>query len=328
MNSFLAHAGRIAVTLAVVAVAALTGRGLWDYYMNDPWTRDAHVRADVVKVASDVSGLVDEVLVRDNSVVHRGEVLFRVDKRRFEIALQQAEAALAGRLAARDQARRELGRSHNLGDFASRQRKEQAEAALNEAEAACRQALAEVELAKLNLARSEVRAAANGVISNLTLQAGDYVATGTSVMALINTDSLRVEGYFEETKLPRIRLGERVTIQLMGQSGVLHGQVESIAGGIEDRERSGGSGLLANVNPTFTWVRLAQRVPVRIRLEDIPPETRLVVGVTATVQVGEPVSVLEKLIGHGYRTRHAAGASAASRPAGAGGPAGGTSTPA
>lgn len=285
MNKYFANAGRVFLTLAVVFAAAVAVRGLWDYYMYEPWTRDAHVRADVVQVASDVSGLVDEVLVHDNSVVHQGDVLFRVDRRRFEIALQQAQAAAAGRLAALEQAKRELVRSQSLHDFASRQQVEQAQATRDQADAAYQQSLADLELARLNLERSDVKASVNGVISNLSLQPGDYVSTGTAVMALINTDTLRVEGYFEETKLSRIRLGDPATIKLMGQPVDLHGNVESIAAGIEDRERSDGAGLLANINPTFTWVRLAQRVPVRIKLDALPPDVRLVVGLTATVQI-------------------------------------------
>ncbi|WP_440640902.1 efflux RND transporter periplasmic adaptor subunit [Bradyrhizobium sp. PUT101] len=283
---YLASTGRIILTLAVATAAAFVAYGLWDYYMNTPWTRDAHVRADVVQVAPDVSGLVEQVLVRDNSAVHRGDVLFQVDRNRFQIAEKQAEAAVSGRQAAMDQSQRELARARTLKEFASRQQVEQATTAADQAEAAYQQALADLALAKLNLARSEVRAPVNGVISNLSLQPGDYASTGKSVLALINTDSIRVEGYFEETKLPRVRIGDRASIYLMGRSGVLHGCIESIAGGIEDRERSDSSSLLANINPTFTWVRLAQRIPVRIKLDASAAE-RLVVGQTATVRVEE-----------------------------------------
>lgn len=282
----LANTGRVILTLVVATAASFVAYGLWDYYANTPWTRDAHVRADVVQVAPDVSGLVEEVLVKDNSTVHRGDVLFRVDRDRFQIAEKQAEAAVASRQAAMDQAQRELARAQSLNEFASRQRVELAATAASQAEAAFQQAVADLALAKLNLTRSEVRASVSGTISNLSLQPGDYVSTGKSVMALINTDSIRVEGYFEETKLPRIRVGDRVAIYVMGQRGMFYGRVESIAGGIEDRERTDSSGLLANVNPTFTWVRLAQRIPVRIKLDASAAE-RLVVGQTATVRVEE-----------------------------------------
>jgi RND family efflux transporter MFP subunit len=281
---------RVVLTLLAVGAAAIVSRELWDYYMNEPWTRDARVRADVVQVAPDVSGLVAEVLVQDNGVVRKGDVLFKVDQRRFEIALQQIQAVLAGREAAVEQAERELVRSKDLGEYATQQRVEQAEATRREAAAAVQQSRADLDLAKLNLERSDVRASVNGIISNLSLLPGDYVPSGKAVMALISTDSVRVEGYFEETKLPRIRIGDAAVIRLMGHPGVLRGSVHSIAAGIEDRERSDASGLLANVNPVFTWVRLAQRVPVRIKLDAPPAEVKLVVGMTATVRIGERAS--------------------------------------
>jgi RND family efflux transporter MFP subunit len=274
---------RVLVTLVAVAGAVFVGRGLWNHYMNEPWTRDARVRADVVGVAPDVSGLVSEVLVRDNQTVAKGDALFRVDRQRFAIALEQAEAAVAGSQATLDQARRDRERRERLGEFASTQQKEQAISAEAEAEASYRQALASRDLARLNLERSAVKAPVNGIVTNFSLRPGDYVPAGSAQAALVDTDSLRVEGYFEETKLPRIHVGDAASIKLMGQSGVITGHVESIAGGIEDRERT--QGLLANINPTFTWVRLAQRVPVRIAFDTVPEDARLIAGLTATVTV-------------------------------------------
>ncbi|WP_421989547.1 efflux RND transporter periplasmic adaptor subunit [Roseococcus sp.] len=258
---------------------------MWDHYVDEPWTRDARVRADVVSIAPDVSGLVSDILVQDNAPVHRGDVLFRIDRERFEIALRQSEAALAGRRATLAQAQRDLSRYEAIREVVSRQSAEQAHTAVAQAEAALAQATADRMLAQLNLTRSEVRAAVNGTVANLTLRPGDYVPAGKAVLALVDTDSLRVEGYFEETKVPRIHIGDPVAIQLMGQSSMLSGHVHSMAAAIEDRERTAGTGLLANINPTFTWVRLAQRIPVRIALDRVPEGTRLVAGLTATVQV-------------------------------------------
>lgn len=286
MKTYFASVARISLTLIVAAGAVLVGRGLWNHYMNEPWTRDARVRADVIGVAPDVSGLVSEVVVRDNQVVRKGDVLFQVDRERFRIALDQARASLAGRAAALEQAKRDLDRYQQLRDVISRKSREEAETALVQAEADYRKASSDQELAALNLARSEVKAAANGIVTNLTLQAGDYVTTGNATVALVDTDSLHIEGYFEETKLPFIRVGAPVTIRLMGQQGgLLQGRVASIAAAIEDRERTAGSGLLANINPTFTWVRLAQRVPVRIDVTEVPSGQRLIAGLTATVEV-------------------------------------------
>jgi multidrug resistance efflux pump len=152
------------------------------------------------------------------------------------------------------------------------------------AQAAYDQAVADLGLARLNLERSEVRAAVNGIVTNMELRPGTYLTPGKGVMALLDSDTLRVEGYFEETKLPRIHLGDAVNVRLMGSDHTLRGTVESVAAGIEDRDRSAGTTLLANVNPTFNWVRLAQRVPVRIAL-DRAVRNELVAGASATVEV-------------------------------------------
>ncbi|MEE7459515.1 efflux transporter periplasmic adaptor subunit [Methylorubrum populi] len=286
MPRFLALSFRLLVTLGMVAAAVVVGLALWDYYMDAPWTRDGRVRADVVPVAPDVSGLVTEVLVSDNQVVMRGDVLFRIDPERFALALRQAEAMLEGKRASAEQASADYARYSKLSDAAvSQQRVEAARATDLEAKAAYDQAAADRDLARLNLERSAVKASVNGRITNMELRPGAYVTTGRGVMALIDSDTLRVEGYFEETKLPRIHVGDRARIRLMGEDATLEGHVESIAGGIEDRERSAGSNLLASVNPTFAWVRLAQRIPVRIKLTAVPDRLRLVSGRTATVAV-------------------------------------------
>ena len=283
LGSFLV---RLCVTLAAVAAAAFAGFALWDYYLEAPWTRDGRVLADVVAVAPDVSGLVSEVLVADNQNVRRGDVLFRIDPERFGLALRQAEADLAGKQASLEQASADFERYGKLSDAAVTQQKlEAARAAKLTAQAAVDRASADRDLAKLNLDRASVRASVNGRIANMGLLPGAYVAAGRGVFALIDADSIRVEGYFEETKLRRIRVGDKVEVRLMGDDAVLTGRVESVAGGIEDRERSAGANLLANVNPTFTWVRLAQRIPVRVELDSDADREKLVVGRTATVSV-------------------------------------------
>jgi RND family efflux transporter MFP subunit len=286
MKAVLNSLRRFALTGLVVLVAFWAGTKLWDYYMNEPWTRDGHVRADVVPVAPDVSGFVTEVLVSDNQQVRRGDVLFRIDRARYDIALKQAEAVLLGKRAMLEEANADLKRYSALtpGLVVSTQRMDQVTATQGSAQAAFDQAVADLGLAKLNLERSEVRAAVNGVVTNMELRPGTYLTPGKGVLALLDSDTLRVEGYFEETKLPRIHLGDAVNVRLLGSAHPLRGRVESIAAGIEDRDRSAGATLLANVNPTFNWVRLAQRVPVRIAL-DRAEASELVAGATATVEV-------------------------------------------
>jgi multidrug resistance efflux pump len=291
VKKIFAELGSFALTGVAVAVAVVVATHLWGYYVDAPWTRDGRVRADVVQVAPDVSGIVTDVLVRDNQRIHRGDVIFRIDRARFALALQRTDAVVASRRAALDQANSDLKRYRALTtDAVSQQKQEQVLATQQEAQAAYDQAVADRNLAQLNLDRSEVHASVNGTISNMDLRPGTYVTAGKGVMALVDIDTLHIEGYFEETKLPRIHVGDAVRIQLMGDNGRLTGQVESIAAGIEDRDRAEGTNLLANVNPTFNWVRLAQRVPVRIALDHVPEHTALVAGRTATVEVIGPAN--------------------------------------
>jgi|tagenome__1003787_1003787.scaffolds.fasta_scaffold20509579_1 multidrug resistance efflux pump len=278
--------GRFTVTAIAVGIAAIIGWQLWIYYVEAPWTRDGRVRADVVQVAADVSGLVSEVLVRDNQTVKQGEVLFRIDPARFQIALRDAQAAVDNKLAIAQEAERETARYNRLNALSvSEEQQQQRGAAAVEAQAAYRQALASRDVAALNLARSAVHASVNGFVTNFDMRPGDYVDAGKPLFALIDSDSFHIDGYFEETKLPRIKVGDPANVYLIGESAVIEGHVESIAGGIADRERQGSADLLANVNPTFSWVRLAQRVPVRIALDRVPSDVRLVTGRTATVIV-------------------------------------------
>lgn len=281
-------AARVAVTLTAVIIAGLIAWRLWAYYEQEPWTRDARVSADVVGVTPDISGLVSSVQVKDNQVVHTGDLLLVVDPIRFDLALRQAQAAVTSRLVTLQQAVRDLNRANALtsGEI-SRQQVEQAQAAEEGAVALYQQALADRDVAQLNLDRTRVTAPVNGIITNFSLRPGDYVSAGHPVTALVDTDLLRIDAYFEETRLPRIRVGDPVSIRLMGEVGRLTGHVTSVAGGIEDRERQPGPNLLANINPTFSWVRLAQRIPVRISLDDVPAGVRVIPGRTATVEVTE-----------------------------------------
>ncbi len=273
------------LTVLAVIVALLVLRQLWVHYMDEPWTRDAHIGADVVQVAPDVSGLVEAVDVGDNQAVKKGALLFVVDRARYRIALELARASLAERQASVAQLRREIARDRSLQDLVAGEDAEVRRAELQAAQAAQATAQAAVDLAELNLARTEVRAPADGQINDRTVRVGDYVTAGKPVLALLDTASFRVDGYFEETRLRGVAPGQPVDIRLMGEDVALHGHVESIAAGIEDRYRTDGSSLLPNVTPAFDWVRLAQRIPVRIRIDAVPAGVRLISGRTATVTV-------------------------------------------
>jgi multidrug resistance efflux pump len=285
LKTILPQAGRVAVTLAVVAVAVVGGKRLWDHYQVDPWTRDGRVRADIVQVAPDVSGLVTAVQVVNDQTVKAGQPLFYVDRDRYALALRQADAAVAAQKAQLAQARRELVRNRVLGDLVAGEITEQSLAKVEQGQAALAQAVAARDLAALNLERTLVVAPTDGFLSDLTLRTGDYVTAGKPVLALIDSRSYRVEGYFEETKLKGLHVGQKVSVTVMGEDRPLHGHIQSIAAGIEDRDRAAGASLLPNVNPTFSWVRLAQRVPVRVALDETPKDLRLIAGRTATVAV-------------------------------------------
>jgi len=286
MKSLFAHSGRFLVTGVMVALAGVLGWHLWDYYMDEPWTRDGKVRADVVRLAADVSGIVSEVDAKDNQTVRKGDVIFRIDQARFTLALRQAEAQMESSKAALDLARSDLELYRKLGESSvTRQKIQQAETTVQQDEAAYNQAVISRDTAQLNLDRSVVRAPVNGVLTNFSMQPGNYVTAGTAVTALIDSDSYYVAGYFEENKLDRIKVGDPALVYLMGSKTPLMGHVDGVAGGIEDRERSDTSAQLANVTPTFTWVRLAQRVPVRVALDALPDDTALVAGRTASVTI-------------------------------------------
>jgi multidrug resistance efflux pump len=280
--------GRVLVTAVVVVLAFIALDYLWRLYELDPWTRDGRVRADIVQVAPDVSGLVTDVFIHDNQRVKKGQPLFVIDQPRFQLALRQADAALASAQALVDEAALEDKRNRKLGNLVSTEILQQGGTRLAQAEAALAQAAVARDIAKLNLDRTTVVASVNGLLSNVELRPGDYALAGRPIFALVDSDSIHVDGYFEETKLPRIHIGDRVSVRIMGEARILYGHVESISGGIEDRERGPSANLLPNVSPTFNWVRLAQRVPVRVILDKPPDDVRLIAGRTATVNVLKP----------------------------------------
>jgi|SRR5208282_4922590 len=283
------NVARVLLTLVLVSASCAGGYELWDYYLFSPWTRDARVQADVVSIAPDVSGFVDELRVKDNQFVHKGDVLLVLDRERYTRALATAEATVAARKATMDNAQQQHARRAKLTTIAiSDEAREDAKLTAASAAANYQQAVADRSTAQLNLDRTILRAPVNGFVTNLTLVVGQYASVGTKVMALIDSDSYRVTGFFEETKMPAVKPGEQAEIHLLGGSPALRGHVESIARGITDRDNLAGPELLVNPNPTFEWVRLAQRIPVRIHIDDVPKGVLVSSGMTATVVVEAP----------------------------------------
>ena len=277
----------VVATLLILALAVTLVHQLWQHYMESAWTRDGRVRADVINIAPDVAGLVVEVPVRDNQAVKAGDVLLRIDSSHYALAVSEAEAEVDAARAELDMRRLNARRRADMDDLVvSRESREDASHIANGAEARYRRALAQRDAARLDLERTEVRAPVDGYVTNLNIYRGDYARTGQASMALVDGRSFYVNGYFEETRLPRIHVGAKVEMRLMSGERLL-GHVDSIARGIYDRDNPESRELVADVNPTFNWVRLAQRVPVRIHLDEVPEGLALSAGMTCTVVVDE-----------------------------------------
>jgi len=277
---------RVAVTIILVIAAVMAGTWLWRYYMLSPWTRDARVRADVVVIAPDVSGWVTDLAVQDNQQIKAGDLIMRIDHERYAANLEQAKALAETRHQQYLLRVSEATRRNKLGIAAiSAEDKETAQINAAIAKSEYDEAQAQVRLAQLNLTRSEMRAPRDGQITNLRLAQGNYVQAGQAMMALVDQKSFYVTAYFEETKLPGIRVGQSAQVVLMSGDIAIDGTVESISSGITDRNAIPDSQLLANVEPTFNWVRLAQRIPVRIHLDKVPEGVHLSAGMTASVTV-------------------------------------------
>jgi len=265
---------RAAITLLMLGAAVTAAWLLWSHYMYSPWTRDGRVRADIVAMAADVTGFVVAVPVRDNQRVRKGDILLAIDPVRYRLAVDQAEAALT------------IARS----EVVSRENRELTQSAATTADARVREMEASLAVARLNLERTEVRAPTDGYVTNLNVHPGDYAVAGHPLLAVVDAHSFRIEGYFEETKIPALNIGDSVDIRLIGGGPHLTGTVASLARAIAEPDIAG---LLSNVNPTLHWVRLAQRIPVRIEIDAIPEHVLLAAGMTCTVTVKPGARVRE-----------------------------------
>src|ERR1700726_3593013 len=277
----------ILITLGTVVVAVLFTWAMWQAYMGSPWTRDGTVRAYVVTMAPEVAGRIVRLPAGDNQLVHKGDVLFEIEPADYRIALEQAQAQAQRDGAALDYARANEGRQATLeGEgWVSKNVYQQVASTLHQLEAAVAVDRAAIAKAQLDLSRTVIRSPVNGYVTNLLAQLGDYATVGQRLISLVDADSFWIDGYFEETSLGRIHEGDPATVKLMGYSQVVRGHVGGVARGINVPNAQPDQSGLASVNPIFTWVRLAQRVPVRIHIDQVPDGVRLVAGATATVQI-------------------------------------------
>jgi multidrug resistance efflux pump len=274
------------ITLCTVALAALLGPVMWDAYMGAPWTRDGAVRAYVVTMAPEVSGRIVQLPVADNQFVHKGDLLMVIDPTDYAIAVDRAEAAVTQTRANADNADRQARRRARLTNLETSEEEKQTFASnAQAAEATYQQAVANLAQARVDLQRTSIHSPVNGYVTNLLAQLGDFANVGQIKISLVDADSFWVDGYFEETDLGSIHEDDPASIKPMGYGQIVRGHVGSIARGINVANAQPDQAGLASVNPIFTWVRLAQRVPVRIHIDQVPDGVRLVQGMTATVQI-------------------------------------------
>jgi len=276
---------RTAITLVLVTLAFIAIFRAWVYYTESPWTRDARFSADVVAIAPDVAGLITAVNVRDNQLVKQNQVLFTIDQPRYEKALEEADADVSYYQALASEKRREAGRRNQLGVQAmSREEIDQANNGLQTVLHQLAKSQATRDLAKLDLERTVIRAPADGWVTNLNVYAGEFITRGSTAVALVKQNSFYVQAYLEETKLEGVRPGYRAEITPLGSNHVLKGTVDSVAAGVTNASSSSDSKGMATIDSNLEWVRLAQRVPVRIHLDE-QQGNLWPAGTTATVVV-------------------------------------------
>lgn len=288
-GNLLVAIGKRLATLAIALVAILIALVTWQNYVLAPWTRNGTVRVQVANVAPQISGQIVELRVVDNQFVRQGDVLYVIEPFDFEVAVHMAEALVAQRAADLEVKQVQSERRQHLSNLATTPEEQQSYASsAAQAKAAFDAAQQQLAQAELNLRRTKVVSPVNGYVTNLLLRVGDYAPTGASSVSIIDSDSYWIDGYFEETKMARICVGDRTEVKLMGYAEPIVGHVETITRGISVSNAAAGTQGLPDVDPIYTWVRLAQRVPVRISIDEVPIGVPLVSGMTATVTIRQP----------------------------------------
>jgi RND family efflux transporter MFP subunit len=286
MARFARETLKTAATLLILVLAVLAALVIWDSYVTAPWTRDGSVRVQVARIASQVSGQITEIRVVDNQYVHKGDVLYVIDPFDFQVALDTGKAQLRQKAADQQVKRMQAERRQHLSDLATTPEQQQIYAgSAIQAQAAFDAAQQQVAQADINLKRTQVRSPVNGYVTNLLMRVGDYAQAGINNISVIDADSYWIDGYFEETKMAHVCVGDRAEAALMGYRDPIVGRIQTVTRGISVSNATPSTQGLPNVDPVYTWVRLAQRVPVRIKITDVPAGIPLVSGMTATVTI-------------------------------------------
>jgi RND family efflux transporter MFP subunit len=278
------------INLALIAAVAWYAYQAFDEYINNPWTRNGQVRGHVIQVSPRVTGMVTSIAVIDNQFVHEGDLLFEIDPESFEIAIAQSEANLKR---ARISSRSSKIEYDRLKEIFAKDPGAVSQKDLNRREANYLQSLSQIDVAqetlrsaKLNLSYTRVHASVDGYVSNVDFQIGTQAVANTPIIALVDSNSFWVFGYFRESQIGRFKIGDPARVTLMAYPDrPLQGTVESLGWGIAPSDGNTGANLLPSIKPVFQWIRLAQRIPVRIKLDKLPPDVELRFGLTASVMV-------------------------------------------
>jgi len=282
---------KLLLTVTLLVLAAYFGYEKYKEYFQNPWTRDGQVRTQVIQVAPRVSGMVTKIYVKDNQYVKKGDMLFEIDDSKYKFQLAQAQARLKRAQEVSKGAKVEYDRVKNIFKY-DKGAVSQKDLIRNEVNyykslADIDAQIEQINIAKLNLSFTKVSAEVDGWVSNINFQLGTQAVANKPILALVDKNSFWIFGFFREDMIKDIKEGDRATVILMAYPNKpLKGRVESIAWGIYNTDANPGKNLLPNVKPVFQWIRLAQRIPIRIEL-DAPLRDDVVLryGMSASVMV-------------------------------------------
>ncbi len=281
---------KLLLTFTILATAAFFAYNKFRDYIENPWTRDGQVRTQVIQVASRVTGMVTKIYVEDNQKVKKGDLLFEIDPSQYQLNLKQAKARLKRTLEAAKGKKIEYERVKNIYE---KDRGAVSQKDLVRNETNYYKSLADIEsseeavnTAKLNLSYTKIYAEVDGYVSNINFQIGTQASANMPILALVDENSYWVFGFFRENAIPEVQVGDKAIVTLLAYPDTpLSGKVESIAWGISHSDGNPGNNLLPSVKPVFQWIRLAQRIPVRVKLDKVPDNVKLRFGLTASVMV-------------------------------------------
>ncbi|MGR5078633.1 HlyD family secretion protein [Photobacterium swingsii] len=281
---------RYLLTLILVVTASVILYSHYLTYIQNPWTRDGQVRAYVIQITPRVTGQIKKMYIEDNAQVKKGEVLFEIDDSVYKNNLNKALASQKQAIALLNKAKNEERRSLNLikrtpGAIPTLTLNN-LHNAVETAQANVFAANAQIDAAQLDLTFTRITAPTDGYITNLNHRVGSQVVANTPVVALIDQNSFWIEGFFKETDLQNVNPKDKTLVTLMMHDDQpLKGEIQSIGYGIAKQDGSTGNALLPNVNPNFQWIRLAQRIPVKVHLKQMPQHLQLRVGMTASIKI-------------------------------------------